>query len=577
MKNGYIEGINGNIQVTDKYIFISIDEKSGKRKKYLVYYNEVESVNYKMPTRDMYGYLEINLYTKSVITNSNKSYKIILESIKEKDLNTNSKIVDYLRKTIHENKKSEKELVENDDITKKAEKEQEAENDKEIKEEKEDIKNSSQSQTEKYQKSSEETKESVRDKTAEKITSNKDNNFLNQNETSFEVVSKNNTIEEKSVNKDESYEQQTPLYSIGSRPQNKSKSENITQINDKQKLDEETITILFKRLKALKKDLDILEFKLYIINNYKNDKKDKEEVEKLIEEINYLEKQLEKITKELTYQNNVTKKCNNLNLENGKVIITSISERLNFLSKDRLEEYIKLYNSTKNKLFMLEEKKSKLREKVEKEKTEIDLSEEEYEKEINKLYDVKSNREFITKYRYEIERKVKEIHKEIETTIDPQVRYRIVHKGISERTQNLSLIASLNSLRPARNRLISAGLIFTTGINAIRDIFSYEVKEEYYDNIITKEKYVGFENIDTTDAFNLIKKSKESLESIIKKCDNDYKDYPDFAKLKSELIGVKNEIEEEERSLKQLNDTIEEYKNQKENIKVLKLERDNQN
>ena len=226
---------------------------------------------------------------------------------------------------------------------------------------------------------------------------------------------------------------------------------------------------------------------------------------------------------------------------------------------------------------MLEEKKDKLSEKAEKEKNEIGLSEEEYEKEINKLYEVKSNRDFIAKYKYEIERKVKEIHKEIETTVDPQIRYRIVHKGISERTQNLSLIASLNSLRPARNRLISAGLLFATGVNAIRDIFSYEVKEEHYDNIITKERYIGFENIDTKEAFNLIKQSKERLKSIINKCENQYKDYPDFGRLKSELISVKDEIEEEERKLKQLNDTIKKYKNQNETVKVLKYKKENEN
>lgn len=568
MKNGYVEGINGYIEVTEKYIFININVENEKRKKYIAYYDEIESVNYKKPTRDTYGYLEINLYTKSLITNSNKFYKIILESVKEEDLNDNSKLVDYLRKIANENKKSEKELVEDDDVTKNTEKEKEQQ--ETIKEKNKDLKTSAQKQTENQQEKKEDkTEETIKQRVVNEAERKKENSSLKQKEISFGTITKNNTIEEKNIHEDKSKEENKSL--------NEPKSENITPTDDKQKLDEDTITILFNQLKGLKKELDILEFKFYIINNYRNDKKDKDEVEKLIEEINYLEKQLEKIEKELIYQSNVAKKCNNLSLENGRVIITSISKRLNFLDKDKIEEYIKLYNSTKDKLIMLEEKKDKLSEKAEKEKNEIGLSEEEYEKEINKLYEVKSNRDFIAKYKYEIERKVKEIHKEIETTVDPQIRYRIVHKGISERTQNLSLIASLNSLRPARNRLISAGLLFATGVNAIRDIFSYEVKEEHYDNIITKERYIGFENIDTKEAFNLIKQSKERLKSIINKCENQYKDYPDFGRLKSELISVKDEIEEEERKLKQLNDTIKKYKNQNETVKVLKYKKENEN
>lgn len=569
MRTCYVEGLNGSIEVTEKYVFINIYVDKEKLKRYIVYFNEIESVTYKKPTRDTYGYIIINLYTKSQITNTNKSFKIILESIKEKDLDSNIKLVNYLREIAKENKKEQK-IEELDDIRDNDEEEKTQEKVKqEPKKDKEEVieikvvgKDTSQDE----KKQEDEKKISVT-KNEEKHQQENQNKISSQDKLTREPINKSNIKDEKEIDKPQaSYtEEETIPLKMGAFRSIETNKEN------KQKFNEETLTSLYKRLNELKKELNTLEFKFFIISKYKNDTKDKDEVERLIEEINYIVKQLEKIEKELNNQKNIIKNYKNINLENGKVIITNISNRLNFLSKDKIEEYIRLYNTTKDKLNSLEEKTGKLNEKALEEKNEIGLSQEEYEKEINKLYGVKSNRDFIEKYKYEIESKVKAIHKEIETTIDPETRYRIVHKGLSERTKNLSLIASLNSLRPTRNRLVSAGLIFTAGINAIRDIFGYEVKEEHYDNIITREKYVGFEDIDTTQAFNLINKSKEDLESIIEKCENKYKDYPDFIKLKSELLSVKDDIEKEENKLKELNNKVNEYKNQNETVKVLKL------
>lgn len=579
MRTCYVEGINGSIEVTEKYVFINIYEDKEKLKRYIVCFNEIESVTYKKPTRDTYGYIIINLYTKSQITNTNKSFKIILESIKEKDLDSNIKLVNYLREIAKENKIEQK-IEELDDIKDNHEEETQEKVKQEPKKDKEEVieikvvgKDTSQDE----KKQEDEKKISVtknEEKILEEIHQQENQNKISsQDKLTREPINKSNIKDEKEIDKPQiSYsEEETIPLKMGAFRSIETNKEN------KQKFNEETLASFYKRLNELKKELNTLEFKFFIISKYKNDTKDKDEVERLIEEINYIVKQLEKIEKELNNQKNIIKNYKNINLENGKVIITNISNRLNFLSKDKIEEYIRLYNTTKDKLNSLEEKTGKLNEKALEEKNEIGLSQEEYEKEINKLYGVKSNRDFIEKYKYEIESKVKAIHKEIETTIDPETRYRIVHKGLSERTKNLSLIASLNSLRPTRNRLVSAGLIFTAGINAIRDIFGYEVKEEHYDNVITKEKYVGFEDIDTTKAFDLINKSKKDLESIIEKCENKYKDYPDFIKLKSELLSVKDDIEKEERKIKELNDTIKEYKNQNETVKVLKLYKEDEN
>lgn len=574
MRTCYVEGLNGSIEVTEKYVFINIYVDKDKLKRYIAYFNEIESVTYKKPTRDNYGYIIITLYSKSQITNKNKSFKVILESIKEKDIDSNIKLVNYLLEIAKENKKEQK-IEELDDIRNNDEEEKTQEKVKQ--EPKKDIeevieikvvgKASSQEENKQEAKKSESTNNNKEKSLQEKTEQENQSKIKTQDKIAKERINKSNIKDEKEIDKPQisySDEETIPL-KMGAFQSTENNREN------KQKFDEERLASLYKKLNELKKELNTLEFKFFIISKYKNDTKNKDEVERLIEEINYIVKQLEKIEKELNNQKNIIKNYKNINLENGKVIITNISNRLNFLSKDKIEEYIRLYNTTKDKLNSLEEKTGKLNEKALEEKNEIGLSQEEYEKEINKLYGVKSNRDFIEKYKYEIESKVKAIHKEIETTIDPETRYRIVHKGLSERTKNLSLIASLNSLRPTRNRLVSAGLIFTAGINAIRDIFGYEVKEEHYDNIITREKYVGFEDIDTTQAFNLINKSKEDLESIIEKCENKYKDYPDFIKLKSELLSVKDDIEKEENKLKELNNKVNEYKNQNETVKVLKL------
>ena len=109
------------------------------------------------------------------------------------------------------------------------------------------------------------------------------------------------------------------------------------------------------------------------------------------------------------------------------------------------------------------------------------ITDEKYEMDINLLYGVKTNKEFIEKYNDELRSKMRQIHTEMSKTIEPHKRYRLVRKHLSESTKTLATVTALNSLRPNRNRLVAFALSIGTGIKAIGDI----IHQKYRFNLET--------------------------------------------------------------------------------------------
>ena len=202
---------------------------------------------------------------------------------------------------------------------------------------------------------------------------------------------------------------------------------------------------------------------------------------------------------------------------------------------------------------------------------ELKISDEEYEKDINKFKNVKSNKELINNYLKETKEDLKRVKKKIEKTVNPRVKYKYVKRSISEQTMKLAGLQALNSLRPRRSRLSVIALSLLTGVSSISDLLGYDLKKVEYNEVIIKEMIVGLDSIDTSKARFLIDTSKDQIESILRDCDRMYIDYPKYKELRKDLLNLKSDIEKEDEELKAMEDKITEYKlNSK--VKVLKYQ-----
>jgi chromosome segregation ATPase len=325
---------------------------------------------------------------------------------------------------------------------------------------------------------------------------------------------------------------------------------------------------LEQKLRELKKELERIYYKESIIVKYVDDTKDKDEIERLIAEIEELTKALEKIKKEIKSQEkNITD--DTILLDNGNVVITNINRDFIGDDKEKINEYISTYKNTLDKIESIEKETETLSENADSKKDEINLSEEAYERDVNLLYDVEKTSDFIKKYIEDARTNLNNVKREVETSVDRLSRFRAVRRGISNQTRLLSAMLTINSLRRNRNRRINFALGVATGVSFIRDVFSYDFVEEYYNEITKKETLVGLENVDTNSARYLINDAKKQLDTLLEDCEKTYSDYPDFDDLKSQIIDLKNDIEKEEKELKEMEDKLQQYKGE-ERVKILK-------
>ena len=202
-------------------------------------------------------------------------------------------------------------------------------------------------------------------------------------------------------------------------------------------------------------------------------------------------------------------------------------------------------------------------------KDEIELSDEQYEKDINMMRKLESTKDLIEQYRKEAYDDINRIKREIETTVDDKTRFRLVRRGISNQTRLLAGLLALNSLRPRRSRLASFALTTAVGIAAIGDMLSFDTVEEHYKEITRTETLLGVDNVDTEKARSLITESKGQIERILEDCEKKYKDYPQFDELKQELLSIQEEIDKEDKLLLETEKELENYRKE-ERVKILK-------
>lgn len=606
-----IEGLNGTIELKDKYVIVTIKEKNNKPQINIIKYTEIEDVFYKKPTRDLYGYIAIYLYTLTSYSKTPISFKIILDRVDEKSIDSYLQAYNKMKKAskvnqnttetvreehvkseekeeVEDHRTEEKPVVKTPNVTIAVDerpiiKPQEVpvrekpivhvlvNPQKEIKPEKVEEKKPVKQEIKETPKKVEESKPEIKTPVIETIKPTVKEAFVGEKKQPEKQLENKPEIktEPKGFINEPSKE-----VTISGPVKQEVIEEKKTSIKDKTLSEKniETINVLNDRLKTLGGRLKKLSYENFILSKYVSDTTDKREIDKYLSEIDDMLRELEKIEKEIKEQEKRLKKGNIISFPNGKATILIASDRLNLIDRKKLKQYIDTYKNTIKELNKIESKEKELNSKATKKKTEIGIADDRYEVDINLLYGVKTNKEFIEKYNDELRSKMRQIHTEISKTVEPHKRYRLVKKHLSESTKTLATITTLNSLRPGRNRLIAFALSVGTGIRAIGDMLhpKYKYEEENYYEVITKEYLVGINDVNTAGAKKLIVASKGEIDKLIKDCDK-YSDYDDFYKLKEDLLDVKKSIEREEYEIELMDEKLRELKQEKPLTKVLKV------
>ena len=594
MKKIIIEGINGSIEVTNKYVIVTIGTKEKKLlKEHIVLFEEIENIEYKKPTKDKYGYFSLYLSRVNFLTKEKINYTLILDKIDEKSLENNKKIYNVIKDIVDNNKnikiievkkknnEEEKEPekvkeneIENDTIIELPKKEKNEEKDNEIITQKSDIKELENGNV----LINEYIKENEINNTLVKDDNNKIIDFknieYNQNNTDYDIEKINNNQELlETKNDDKEIKTYLDFEDELDDIEEIEEIENLDIYNTLDNIEEQNSKIiefeeLENKLYNLEKDLLKLSYKEMILNKYVDRAKEKDEIDRLIIEIKKIIEELSKIKKEIIKGEKIVNQNDFIKLDNGNVIITSISDRLdiNLTSTNNL---INKYQEITKEIEEHEKEIDALNNNSELKKDEIKLKDEEYEREINILNNVKSQKELIEKYREECAEKLNRVRKEIKTTIEPRKKFKFVKKGIRDITKKMAILTTINELRPNHSRFSKYAFALSTGLLAINDILGYDMKEVKYNEIVTKEMLVGFDNIDTKGTRLLLENSKDEIEKIINECKLRYKDYPKFDELYRSLNDMKNDLEKESEELKKVEDKLYYYKSQ-DKVKILR-------
>jgi len=559
MKKKYIEGINGSIEITDKYIIVIIGTKEKRLlKEHIVLFEEIENIEYKKPTNDKYGYLSLYLFTNNFLTKEKINYTLILDRIDEKSLDNNKKLYNIIKEIVKNNKDIKIEEIE---IEKEIDS---AEEDKEVKN---NIINEEEKTIEKKQNIDDINNKKIikneeiitinEDKIKEKEEINNEEIFVKENKKEILVEEK----EKKTLKTYNDFEEDYELeLDIEQDIDNKIIEADNEKILEFEKLE--------KKLIDLEKELLKLSYKERILNKYVDEANDKSKIDKLILEIKKLIEKLNQIKKEIL---NGEKKINQndyIKLDNGNVIITSISEKIK-RNLPNADSIVDIYIDISKEVQTVEKETEELSSNMESKKNEINITDDEYEHDINLLKNVESTREVITKYRQEALEDLNKIKKKIEKTIESQKKYKFVKRGIEEQTKRLALFTALNSIRPKRSKFSTYALGVATGLFAIHDLLGYDIKEVNYNEVVIKESLIGIENVNTAKVREIINISLDEIDNLLCDCELKYRNYPKYDSLYKSIIGLKNDIEKESEELRKIEDKLNNYKSE-EKIKILR-------
>ena len=571
MKKIQIEGINGSIELNKKYIYLILYYGEKPSEEHIIWFNEIEDIVYKKPTRFKYGFISLYLSTTSYITKKKKIYKIILDKIDEKSIDSIKTIYVFIKEVIENKNVKIFEAIE------KPEKEDSFFKEDIIKvEDKQipiidtikEIKNDGlerETKKEEKQETRVENKEVIEniEKVVEPLV-----------ETSHIIKEEPNTpkeekpsiqIEEEPTISEEVFEPKEEEYSyveIDSNEIEDKYDEELEAYEEEQeeKIEEhksKSIEKLEKKTYELEKELQELAYKEIILSEYMYNTLDKKKIDKLIIELKILIEKIEKIKKEIKKQEKDINADEYIKLDSGNVVILDINKSL--LDEVELNKYITQYKSIITSLDRIEKDTKNLSKNTEQKRNDIGLSDTDYERKINQFNNIKSNKEFISSLIKGVREDLGKVKWKIERTIEPSVKYKFVRKALSKQTKMLASVTALNSIRPKHSRLSMMALSFFSTLSAVHDFLGFDIKKVEYNEVVQKEFLEGLDYVDTSKTRALIDSSKEEIESILYECEKNYGNYPNFKSLRKQLISLKKDIDNQDKELSMLEEQIRDY------------------
>jgi len=294
------------------------------------------------------------------------------------------------------------------------------------------------------------------------------------------------------------------------------------------------------KLSEIESELKSLQYFHMILESYIDTAEDKEDIERTIIKIKELIAQLEAIKKEI------------LNKMDGKDYVVNMQLDVTGDGKVDVDDFKTIYVKTLDKITEFERVLDEQKERAMDKKDEIEISDEEYDKNFKKVMD---QLQLTEKYDAIIGRTrnyVRRINQDVGRRFEEMARFYTVN--IREFRQDTRVLMELSAASmlipgtgPARGALMTAA-----GLAAIRDMLLPETelrRETYYEPIdYSQEINRGIR--DARDARKYITDSRRTISEIKKEIDSTLKNHPDYNTIMTELDKVELEVDRQDKELR---------------------------
>ena len=321
---------------------------------------------------------------------------------------------------------------------------------------------------------------------------------------------------------------------------------------------------LENKLLEVEQELKSLMYFHMILESYINTAEDKEDIERTIRKIEELIAQLEAIKKEI------------INKMDGKEYIVNMQLDVTGDGKVDVDDFKTIYVKTLDKITEFERVLDEQKERAMDKKDEIQISDEEYEKNFKK---VMNQLQLTEKYDAIIGRTrnyVRRINQDVGHRFEEMARFYTVNiREFRHDTRVLMELSAASMLipgtGPARGALMTAA-----GLAAVRDMLlpETELRRETYYQPIDYSQEINRGIRDARDARKYINDSKRTISEIKKEIDNNLKNHPDYNTIMTELDKVELEVDRQDKELRNAEIMLRNQANRNRSH-VLKLELEN--
>ena len=296
------------------------------------------------------------------------------------------------------------------------------------------------------------------------------------------------------------------------------------------------------KLAEIESELKSLQYYHMILESYINTATDKEEIERTIRKIEELIAQLEAIKREI------------LNKMDGKDYVVNMELDVTGDGKVDVDDFKTIYVKTLDKITEFERILDDQKERAMDKKEEINISDEEYDKNFKKIMD---QMQLTDKYEKIIGRTrnyVMRINRDVGRRFEEMTRYYTVNiRDFRADTRVLLEISAASMVIPGPIGPARGALYTAAGLAAVRDMIipsRTELRTETYYEPIDYSQEINRGIRDARDARRYITDSRNAISDIKREIDNNLKNHPDYNSIMMELNKVEVEVDRQDKELR---------------------------